>query len=132
MKTILVIEDFSGIRKLVCRKLRSKGYKILTADTGREAYELLTQPVSEVNLVISDFDMPDVQEFDLLRMIKANPTLENLPIIYLDSKLLSDEKKEAKKHRRSGLDVNAFRDDYFFREVGRAMRMAGSIVNIVN
>jgi DNA-binding NtrC family response regulator len=65
MKTILVIEDFSGIRKLVCRKLRSKGYTILTANTGKEAYELLNKPVSEVSLVISDFDTPDVQEFDL-------------------------------------------------------------------
>lgn len=125
MKTILVIEDFSGIRKLVCRKLRSKGYKILTADTGREAYELLNKPVSEVNLVISDFDMSDVQEFDLLRMIKANPKLENLPIIYLDRKLLE-------KPRKSGFDMQSFRDDYFFREVGRAMQIAGSIVNIVN
>ena len=128
MKTILVVEDFSGIRKLVCQKLRSKGYSILTATTGREAYELLNKTVSEVNLVISDFDMPDVQEFDLLRMIKGNPKLESLPIIYLDCKLLSDGKKPG----NSGFDVEAFRDDYFFREVGRAMQTAGSIVNIVN
>jgi CheY-like chemotaxis protein len=132
MKTILVIEDFSGIRELVCRKLRSKGYSILTASTGKEAYDLLNKPVSEVNLVISDFDMPDVQEFDLLRMIKANPNLENLPIIYLDCKLFSDGKKEANKTGKIGFNVKAFHDDYFFREVGRAMKIAGSIVNIVN
>ena len=132
MKTILVIEDFSGIRKLVCRKLRSKGYSVLSASTGKEAYELLNKPVSEVNLVISDFDMPDVQDFDLLRMIKANPKLENLPIIYMDCKLLSDKKKEVKKPGKSGFDVKAFRDDYFFQEVGRAMQTAGSIFNIVN
>jgi hypothetical protein len=65
-------------------------------------------------------------------MIKTNPKLENLPIIYLDCKLLSDGKKEVKKPGNSGFDAKAFRDDYFFREVGRAMQTAGSIVNIVN
>jgi len=132
MKTILVIEDFSGIRELVCQKLRAKGYNILTAPTGKEAYELLTKPVSEINLVISDFEMPDIQEFDLLRMIKTNPELENLPIIYLDRELLSDKKKKSKKSERAGFDLKAFRDDYFFREVTRAMQIAGSIVSIIN
>ena len=132
MKTILVIEDFSGIRRLVCQKLRSKGYHIVTASTGREAYDLLTEPVSEVRLVISDFELSDIQEFDLLRTIKENPQLENLPIVYLDRELLSDGKKNAKKSGDVGFDEKAFRDDYFFREVARAMRTAGSIVNIIN
>ena len=132
MKTILVIEDFSGIRRLVSRKLRSRGYDIVTASTGREAYDLLTKPASEVRLVISDFEMPDLQEFDLLRTIKENPQLENLPIVYLDRELLSDSKKNAKRSGTVGFDEKAFRDDYFFREVARAMRTAGSIVNIIN
>jgi len=130
MKTILLIEDFSGIRQLLCKKLRSKGYHILTAATGKEAYDLLTKPASEVSLVISDFDIVDVQEFDLLRTIKSNPKLENLPIIYLDRELLSEDKK--KKSRQPGFDEKSFRDDYFFREVGRAMQKKGSIVNLIN
>lgn len=132
MKTILVVEDFSGNRQCICRKLRGKGYHILTATTGREAYGLLTKPASDVSLVISNFDTQDVQEFDLLRMIKGNPELENLPIVYLDSELLSDGKRDEKKLRRSGFDEKSFRDDYFFREVSRAMQIKGSIVNLIN
>jgi CheY-like chemotaxis protein len=132
MKTILLIEDFSGFRQLVCRKLRSKGYHVLTAKTGKEAYDLLNTPASEVSLVISDFDIQDVQEFDLLRTIKDNPKLENLPIVYLDRDFLEAEKKNDKKSRQPGFDEKAFRDDYFFREVQRAMQKAGSIVNLIH
>ena len=112
MKTILVIEDFSGIRRLVCRKLRSKGYHILTANSGREAYDLLTKPASEVRLVISDFETSDMQEFDLLRTIKENPQLENLPIVYLDRELLSEGKKKTKKSERVGFDEKAYAEAF--------------------
>jgi two-component system, chemotaxis family, chemotaxis protein CheY len=132
MKTILVVEDFSSIRRFLCSKLQSKGYKTIAASTGEEAYELLTNKSSKVNLVLSDFNMPDCSGFDLLKTIKRNPALEDIPVVFLTTEALSDKIRIAQETGIAGFIHKPYREDAFFAEIKRAIRIAGSIVNIVD
>ena len=132
MKTILVIEDFSSIRQLICNKLQSKGYRTIPAATSREAYDVLSKPSSKVNLVLSDFNLPDTPGFDLLKNIKSNPAMENIPVVFLTSEFLSDKIQIAHQTGMANFVQKPFRDADFFNAIKRAIKTAGSLVNVAN
>ena len=71
-KTILVVDDFTSIRQFVCETLERKGYTTLGATNGNEAFNVLTQNSGEVDLVLTDYNMPDCTGFELLKRIKGD------------------------------------------------------------
>ncbi len=67
---ILVVEDDSGVRELITNILSTAGYKILEAQNGQEALEILHHHYPGVDLIISDIIMPEMSGFDLGKKIK--------------------------------------------------------------
>src|SRR5689334_12160751 len=100
MKTILVVEDLSFARHFICKSLQSKGYNTLDASTPQEAYSLIEKAPSEISLVLSDFDTPGSNGFDLLKTIKNNAATEDIPVVFLTTNYHADKIKFA---RQSGL-----------------------------
>jgi PAS domain S-box-containing protein len=58
-ETILVVEDESPVRELVCSLLSARGYKILQAESGAKALELWKTTKDKIDLVLTDLVMPD-------------------------------------------------------------------------
>jgi CheY-like chemotaxis protein len=56
--TVLVVEDEVSVRRLACRVLRARGYRVLEASDGREALHLLQQNEGSLDLVVTDIIMP--------------------------------------------------------------------------
>lgn len=74
--TILLVEDEEGLRSLNARGLRSRGYKVLEAENGVEAMELLEANDGAIDLVVSDVVMPEMDGPTLLKAMRArNPDL---------------------------------------------------------
>ncbi len=67
-RTILVAEDDEAIRDIVCDALRAKDYRVLEAEDGREAFELLLR--EPVDLALLDVNMPEIDGFQLLKLIE--------------------------------------------------------------
>ncbi len=85
-KTILAVDDSVSIRKFITLALKVQGFKIVTCADGMEALEAL--PNHQIDLMITDLNMPNVDGFELIRVVRQNPEYKNLPIIILSS--LSD------------------------------------------
>jgi DNA-binding NtrC family response regulator len=66
--TILVVDDELMMRKLVEKILSRDGYRVLQAENGADALELLKQ--ERVDIIVSDINMPTMNGFDLLRTVK--------------------------------------------------------------
>jgi len=130
MKTILVVEDFFHARQLICKKLRSKGYHTRGAASVREAYDVLSHEADEINLILSDVDVPSTNGFDLLRIIKNDPTLENIPVVFWSADVHSDKIRIARECRVASFIQKPFRDDIFFKEIDRALDTKGSMINL--
>lgn len=130
MKTILVVEDFLHARHLICKKLQGKGYNTVDAATVEEAYKMLSRAAAKINLVLSDVDIPDTSGFDLLRKIKNNPTLENIPVVFLTTEYHSGKVKIAQEAGLSSFIQKPFREEKFFAEIDRAMNMKGAMINL--
>lgn len=82
-KVILVADDSPTIRKFVSFSLAAKGYKIISATDGMEALEKL--PNNNIDLIITDLNMPNVDGFELIRSVRENKDYEDIPIIILSS-----------------------------------------------
>jgi len=131
MKTILVVEDYSYARHFICKKLQSKGYHTVDAASVKEAYDVLAKDSAEISLVLSDVDMPDTNGFDLLRTIKNNPVLEDIPFVFWTSESDADKIRFANETGLAAFIQKPFRDEKFFSEIDRAMNIKGSMINLV-
>jgi signal transduction histidine kinase/ActR/RegA family two-component response regulator len=63
--TILVVEDETALRRLICLSLERRGYKVLAAKDGAEAIEICQRSPSQIHLVLSDVMMPHVNGLQL-------------------------------------------------------------------
>ncbi len=57
-KTILIAEDSPSVRKFITLALKIKGYRVLSAQDGMEALEIL--PKEKIDLLITDLNMPNI------------------------------------------------------------------------
>jgi chemosensory pili system protein ChpA (sensor histidine kinase/response regulator) len=87
---VLVVDDSLTVRKVTQRLLSREGYRVVLAKDGLEALERLAQ--ERPTVVLSDIEMPRMDGFDLVRNIRADQKLADLPIIMITSRI-------AQKHR---------------------------------
>lgn len=95
---VLVVDDSITTRMLERNILETHGYEVLVAVDGEDALRQLR--THQVDLVISDVQMPRLDGFGLLTAIKADPSLRHLPVILLTS-------CEDRVDRERGLDLGA-------------------------
>ncbi len=84
MAKILIAEDEPDIRELVAFMLRFAGYEVMAASNGEEAVQAATHEVPD--LVLMDVRMPRMTGYDACRLMKANPTLRDVPVVFLSAK----------------------------------------------
>ena len=84
---ILVCDDESPALQLVAASLQAAGYASLPAQTGHEALRILSE--SPISALILDLMMPDLNGFEVIKRIREQPKLANLPIIVLTAKDLT-------------------------------------------
>jgi CheY-like chemotaxis protein len=120
-KTILVVDDFASIRQFVCETLERKGYDTLGATNGNEAFSVLSQNLSQVNLVLTDYNMPDCTGFELLKKIKSNPDMSNVPVVFLTTESNPDKMRSAKEAGLAAWIKKPYRAESFFAQIENAI-----------
>lgn len=81
LKTILVVEDDSDMRALIRRTLLNDGYAVRAAADGHEAPMACERDTPD--LIISDVHMPRMSGFDMIRILKSEPGMKDIPVIFL-------------------------------------------------
>ncbi len=91
---ILVVDDDAPMRRIVKTTLRQLGFKnILEAEDGQIALDRLKK--EEVQLIISDWNMPNMPGIDLLRTVRASEKWKNVPFIMVTSEGKKENVMEA-------------------------------------
>lgn len=83
-KKILAVDDERHIVRLVEVNLQRAGYQVVTAFDGREALEKVKS--EKPDLVVLDVMMPYMDGFEVLKNLKADPVLAEIPVIMLTAK----------------------------------------------
>jgi len=80
---VLVVDDNETNRDLLTRWLFREGYTVCTAVNGREALSLLE--TTPCDLLLLDVMMPELNGFEVLQQIKADPALRHLPVLMVSA-----------------------------------------------
>ena len=96
MHTILVVDDFASIRKVIADNLKKYGFETLEAGDGEEALKILRDQTN-IDLVLTDYNMPYMDGFGLLKAIKGDEDLKKYPVVLLTSEKANDKKLLAKE-----------------------------------
>jgi CheY-like chemotaxis protein len=89
---ILVVDDRKTDRKLLSTILISNGYEVAEAVNGIDALKYLRK--SKPGMIISDIMMPEMDGFTLLRELKKNKYLSDIPFIFYTAHYVSEKDKE--------------------------------------
>ena len=84
MTKILIAEDEPDIRELVAFTLRFGGYEVVTAMNGEEAVQFALRELPD--MILMDVRMPRMTGYDACRVMKADPLLRHIPVVFLSAK----------------------------------------------
>jgi CheY-like chemotaxis protein len=84
MAKILIAEDERDIRDLIAFTLRFAGHEVFTASNGEEAVELA--PKVNPDLILMDVRMPRMTGYEACKIMKADPDLKDIPVVFLSAK----------------------------------------------
>jgi len=85
MKTVLIVEDTADLRELFMEVLRQQGYRVLGAENGREALDVLSAEVSDPCLVLLDMMMPVMDGKTFVESLHAMHRAATLPVIIVSA-----------------------------------------------
>ena len=92
-KTVLLVDDDARNIFALSSVLERRGMQVLTATTGNEAIELV-ESTPEVAIVLMDIMMPEMDGYQTMQVIRANPAFRRLPIIALTAKAMKGDREK--------------------------------------
>ena len=105
--TVLVVDDFSTMRRIVRNVLRELDFKnILEADDGTSAVEVLQ--TQKVDLIVSDWNMPKMTGLELLKFVRSNDKTKDIPFLMVTAEAQKENIVEAVKAKVSNYIVKPF------------------------
>ena len=103
----LVVDDFSTMRRIVRGLLKEMGCNnVEEAEDGQVALNMLKG--ARFHFVVSDINMPNMNGFDLLKSIKADPALKHLPVLMVTAEARKEDIVLAAQSGAAGYIVKPF------------------------
>ncbi|SEJ81326.1 Response regulator receiver domain-containing protein [Dyadobacter sp. SG02] len=100
VKKILLVEDNLLFRKVIEHALQKAGYNCVLCESATEALNMLL--VETPDLILSDYDMPEMNGFDFRQAVLLNPNISDIPFVFLTS--FTDNKLVLEGLNMSALD----------------------------
>lgn len=109
---VLVVEDDSFLRKLLCDKLRHEGFELFEATDGQKALDFLkdNRPI----LMLLDLMMPGVDGFQVLESVRRDERIKDLPVIVLSN---VGEKQMIERIQQLGADDYLIKAHFVLDEI---------------
>lgn len=82
-KSILIVEDDEFFRELLRKKFLASGFSIIEATNGEEGIDMAKQ--KKPDLIILDLLLPNIDGFEVLSKVKANPDTSSIPVIIVSN-----------------------------------------------
>lgn len=117
---ILIVDDDKTTLKLLSLYMKSKGYSVVTAENGFDAFEKIAKE-GDINFILTDLNMPYMDGIEFIKNLKSNQMLRNIPVVMITTEADEYEKKKA-------FDAGA--DDYLTKPT-TAEQVANSIKRIL-
>jgi signal transduction histidine kinase len=114
--TVLVVEDNPVNRKLARNVLRSRGYRVLEAETGEEGLEIARS--EHPHLILMDLELPGLDGVEATRRLKADPQTREIPIVALSAHAQATDEARAREAGCAGYIAKPIRLSRFPQQIG--------------
>ncbi|MFZ6769679.1 response regulator [Undibacterium sp. Di26W] len=123
--TFLIVDDISAMRQVAAGQLRALGAEqIQVAGNGLEALQILRR--SKIDVVLTDWNMPVMDGLELLRAVRVDPKLVDLPLIMVTAEVERDRVAEAVRNGVSDLLVKPYTAQRMEDKIVGALRRSRS------
>jgi len=104
---ILIVDDFSTMRRIIKNLLRDLGFNnTAEADDGNTALPMLQN--GNFDFLVTDWNMPGMEGIDLLKAVRADEKLANLPVLLVTAEAKKEQIVEAAQAGVNGYVVKPF------------------------
>ena len=117
---VLVVDDFSTMRKIIKNNLRSMGFdNIVEAENGQKALDELNK--GTFGLIIADWNMPVMTGIELLKAVRSDDDLKGIPFIMVTAEGQKDNVIKAAEAGVSNYIVKPFTPDTFSEKLKKVL-----------
>jgi len=120
MKTIMAVDDSASLRQMVSLVLSEGGFQVIEAVDGVDA--LAKMNGREVNLFLTDLNMPNMDGLEFTRQVRAIPQYKFVPIVLLTTESNPEKKQQGKAAGATGWIVKPFDPAQLLAVVNKVMR----------
>lgn len=118
MAVILVIDDSEVARANLKESLEKAGHKVLQAESGLAGYNL-TQSQKNIDLIISDYNMPEMDGLTMCQKIREMPAYQKIPILMLTTECGPELKQKGKEIGLSGWVIKPYQEKALISVISR-------------
>jgi two-component system chemotaxis response regulator CheY len=116
-KIALTVDDSKTIREMVSFTLKNEGFEVIEAEDGKHAISVLGG--REVNLIITDLNMPNMDGLELIKNLRADPKYKFTPILMLTTEGDANKKQQGKDAGATGWIVKPFNPEKLIQVVNK-------------
>jgi two-component system chemotaxis response regulator CheY len=117
----LIVDDSSTMRRIIINTLHKLGYtECHEAANGREGIERLA--TTQVDMIITDWNMPEMSGVDFIRAVRANASTSALPVLMVTTNAAEDDIVEALKAGANNYVVKPFTPDTIREKILAALK----------
>ena len=120
MKDVMVVDDSSSLRQMVCVVLRGAGYAVVEAADGVDAIAKLQG--QDIRLFFMDINMPRMDGIEFTRRIRAMPAYRFVPIVMLTTESHPEKKQQGKAAGATAWIVKPFDPDQLLAVAKKVVR----------
>jgi len=84
-RILLIVEDNCDVRAIFSEVFQTEGYRVLEAENGREAYDMMIGSDESVNVVLTDLRMPIMDGLEFATLLKNDSRFSSIPIVLLSA-----------------------------------------------
>ena len=106
-KTVLIVEDEADAAELFAEMMRVSGFRVRKTSSSTPALSMMTE--EKPDIVLLDIMMPDISGLDILRQMRHDPVLANIPVVVVSAKSMPAD-------IRNGMEAGA--STYLTKPVG--------------
>jgi two-component system chemotaxis response regulator CheY len=121
---ILVVDDFTTMRKVLCNLLKQGGYEnIVEAEDGVSALQIIK--TQKIDFIISDWNMPNMTGLDLLKTVRADKEVSETPFLMVTAETIPERVISAVNAGVSSYIVKPFTAEALNEKIAKIMEKMG-------
>jgi len=129
-KSVLIVDDISSNLQLLSAIISPQGYSVYLASSGLEAMKIVKS--KSVSIILLDIRMPEMDGFEFCRLLKADPQIQDIPIIFISA--FDDEQSIITGFQLGGVDFisKPFRKEEILARLRNHLRLADMRVQLLH